>query len=99
MKKKHYLIFKINFKVAGLMGFLKKTHNYLCFKYNKNKTSSYFVAKFFFIDFKTILGQKKNLKNQCEQKQNPKRYIRLLPMDVQIAGITGFLQRMCVYIG
>ena len=43
--KNHYLILKINVKVAGLMGFLKKTHNYLCFKQNTNNTNSYFVAK------------------------------------------------------
>ena len=44
-EKNNYLILKTNFKVAGLMGFLKKTHNYFCFKYNKNNTNSYFVAK------------------------------------------------------
>ena len=44
-EKNLYLILKINVKVAGLMGFLKKKNNYLCLKQNTNNTNSYFVAK------------------------------------------------------
>ena len=55
-------------KLLDLWGFWKKT-SYLCFKYNKNKTNSYFVAKILFIDFKTILGQNKIKKIVMNKKR------------------------------